>query len=57
MGMAPERVNLMARVLPLNAIATIQSPRAPSMIGLYGYKWQALSSGAKIMDWFLFSAL
>lgn len=57
MGMAPERVNLMPRVVPPNAISTIQSARAPYMIGLYGYKWQALSSGAKIKDWFLFSAL
>lgn len=38
----------MARGLPLNVIATVQSARGPSMRRLYGYKWQAiLSSGAK----------
>ena len=41
MGLAPERANLMARVLPPNVIATIQSARAPSTRGLYAYKWQA----------------
>lgn len=40
MDLAPERADLMARGLPLNVIANIQSASAPSMRGLYEYKWQ-----------------
>lgn len=47
MGLAPERFSLMARCLPQNDIATIQSVRAPSTSVLYGYKWRAFELGCQ----------
>lgn len=47
----------MARSLPLNVIATIQSASAPFMRGCMSISGKCLSSGAKIKGWFIFSAL
>lgn len=45
-----ERSNLLAKGLPPNVVATIQSARASSTRGLYAYKWRAFEQWCQNRD-------